>query len=171
MFTKEHFNKVLINLNNNLFNHKEIKDLFSYCESLGAIYLLGGAVKDISFFDKKPKDYDIVIVTRQQLIMPNNYSYKLNAFGSPKVYIDDKIFDIWTVKPCDFKSKRFVSLNIDGLFIDLTHESYDAELYNQAIKSKTIKYLNHHASVDHPDKNKMQLRKEKYAKEFGLQIK
>ena len=142
--------------------------MFSQCKKYGDTYLIGGAIKDIAFFDKIPKDFDIIITypNKIELELPDCFKINLNSFGGYKIFYKELIFDIWNCKDERDIFNTSIKFNVDGLYINLSIGYYKDELFNQAIEEGIVRLINNKNM--HPVEGRDYERGLKLAEEFGL---
>lgn len=171
LFTKDKYNKVYDYLSNNILYKPNIQQLFLQCEKYGDVYLIGGAIKDIAFFNRKPKDYDIIIKSSNkiELNLPDCFKINLNSFGGYKIFYKEIIFDVWNCKDEQDIFNTSIKFNIDGLYINLTKNYYKDKLFNQAIIEGTVIFINNKNM--HPVEGMDYKRGLKLANDFGLKYK
>lgn len=178
MFTRQLYNKVWNYLSENLYYEPNIQSLLCQCESYGDIVLIGGAIKDIAFFDKTPKDYDIIVVRNNPIknlehkdfklnLNDNTYTIVKNSFSGYKINYKTLTFDIWTCNNIKEIEESSVKFNLDGLYINLSKDKYYSKLFNQGVKEGICKVINN--KFTHPDKNRDYERGLNLAKEFNLE--
>lgn len=120
----------------------------------GDVVLIGGAIKDIAFFNKIPKDYDFIIITKKQLNLKLNDNYNIsdNAFKNMKIKFDNVICDVFSFPTENEIFERAVRFNLDGLFINFTQHTYNADLFNEGIRNNICK-INSNKCIN-PNKNR-----------------
>lgn len=100
------------------------------------IYLLGGAIRDLTLA-KKPKDLDFVILGRDNIDFINllfkklNIKYTYNRFGGFKFEYNATSIDLWLTDDL-FSS---IEYNVDGLFFDLNNCSLISLTYDDFLKN------------------------------------
>ena len=168
IFTKDKYNKVMQYLSKYLFYDANIKYLFNEYDKFGDVYLIGGAIKDIAFFDRIPRDYDIIVLSpnKIELDLPECYIINKNNFGSSKIYYRNFIFDIWNCKDEQDIFDSSIKFNIDGLYINLSKGIYKDELFNQSIMDGVVRIVNNKNT--HPIEGRDYERGLKLANDFGL---
>ena len=171
LFTRDKYNKVYEYLSNNIFYEPNIQQLFSQCKKYGDVYLIGGTIKDIAFFDRKPKDFDIIITypNKIELDLSDCFKINLNSFGGYKILYKELIFDIWNCKDERDIFNTSIKFNVDGLYINLSKDYYKDKLFNQSIQEGIIKLINNKNM--HPVEGRDYERGLKLVKEFGLKYK
>lgn len=170
LFTKDTYHKVMDYLSENLYSDKELCKFLSHLESYGHIILVGGSIKDIGFFDKSPKDFDLVIKTNRKLdmsMLPESFNVGLNAYKEPKIKYKNIVFDVMSaIDKTEFRLK-VIQFNTDGLYINLSTGRYESHLYNQAIIDGTLKIVSDEKYDSETDRTKKRLRK--YIEKLNLE--
>jgi hypothetical protein len=168
IFKKKEFNKVWDYLSKNLFYEPNIQDLLLQCESQGNIILVGGAIKDIAFFNKIPKDFDFIVKCENKvcLTLSSKFLVNKNSFGNYKIRYNNLIFDIWNCKNEHELFNSSIRFNTDGLYINLSTGTYNARLYNQSINEGIVRTINNKSI--HPDKERDYDRGRIIAEKLGL---
>jgi len=166
-----------------VFYDANIKYLFKEYDKFGDVYLIGGAIKDIAFFDRTPKDYDVIVLSpnKIELDLPECYIKTHNNFGCNKIYYSDTtvihattdkifnrnfIFDIWNCKDEQDIYDSSIKFDIDGLYINLSKGYYKDELFNQSIMDGVVRIVNNKNT--HPIEGRDYERGLKLANDFGL---
>lgn len=120
--------------------------LFNELEKQKNYMLMGGAVRDL-LFNRKPRDYDIVVEAEElTLNLPN---VKRNSFGGLKVVIDHNEFDIWCLKDTWALKKMRVNaskenlqnscfFNLDSVIYDAKNEEFLFRHFMDGINSKEL---------------------------------
>ena len=100
------------------------------------IYLLGGAIRDLTLA-KKPKDLDFVILGRENIDFINllfkklNIKYTYNKLGGFKFNYNNTEIDLWLTD--DLFSA--IQYNVDGLFFNLKDNSLISLTFDDFIKN------------------------------------
>lgn len=91
--------------------------VLSNLQTEGRIYLLGGAVRDIGYLGKQPRDLDIVVdSTNIDLdIYFSGCKVKKNSFGGYKVLFDGIEADIWTIAAMHILKEDNLPLRIESV--------------------------------------------------------
>ncbi|MEH7552844.1 hypothetical protein [Bacillus altitudinis] len=160
--------KIVLKDISKLYKNKKISFLLRSLTDVGDVWLIGGAIKDIGLFNKKPKDYDFVLISDEDYYLPKIEGMKTlkNSFGGLKVSIDNVDFDIAQKKRADGIYSMF-QLNVDFLAINIATESLISREYNEGIISGKLKELND--NLRHPVEHKNKERIEKYCKKLKLE--
>ncbi len=167
LFTKDKYNKVCEYLSKNILNESNIQKLLSQCEKYGDICLIGGAIKDIAFFNRTPKDFDFIVISTDniKLELPKCFKININSFGSYKITYKNYTFDIWNCENERDILNNSIKFNADGLYINLSKKYYKSELFNQAIREGVLRIVN---NKKHPNYEKDFLRGKKLSDDFNL---
>lgn len=134
-------------------------DIFLNFNFKGILYLTGGAVRDLLFLNKKPKDIDFVILTQEKnniknFIKENKLKYTLNSFGNYKISYNNFEIDIWSTNDL-YKTMQY---NLDGLFYDIKNKSFIVFGFFKALEKRKLIELN---PIRHPIKKRRKERKNK----------
>ena len=147
IFTVKHYNKFCSYIKQSVFMDV-LPIIISELNKYGDILIVGGCIKDIVFFDREPKDYDIVVVTEQKISnisLPSqlNITCVKNSFGGLKLKYKGIQLDIWATPTLAICEKNtFIQTNFDGLYINISKRYFSSTLFNSAIKNETIEILN-----------------------------
>ena len=158
IFKENHYKKVLNYISSNLYSEQNISSLLLECEKFGELILIGGSIKDIAFFNKIPKDFDIVVLLNNNIndlqleIDENIYDINKNSFGGYKVKYENYIFDIWSCNDIKDIENNNIQFNLDGLYINLSTNKYYTNLFNEGIRSNVCKIVNN--KISHPSLNR-----------------
>lgn len=121
-------------------------------EKLGNIILFGGAVRDFGYYDKVPRDIDIVINTSNPASIGNflfGKNVKKNRFGGYKVKVGSLSVDIWLlpftwafregiVELSVEKLTETVFLNFDSIVFDASNQILYDGGFTESIETNTL---------------------------------
>ncbi|MCT4565392.1 MAG: hypothetical protein N4A68_13910 [Maledivibacter sp.] len=143
-FSKTHCDRVLEYIRD-IQNDATVKNLFKECMEYGDLYLIGGCIKDIAFFNKKPKDIDLVIDssvdTPIRLRGSEKLDIKRNYFNGNRVSYKMLRFDIFNCYDLLDNIHKAARFNVDCILINLSTGDYNADIYNQGVDSGEIRII------------------------------
>ncbi|WP_052087807.1 hypothetical protein [Paenibacillus wynnii] len=128
----------------------QVSILFNNLNKFGDLILVGGAVRDFTYF-RTPRDIDIIVDSIDSDFddVLKSFRYQKNRFGGYKVYLDSIEFDIWGINHnWAFKEKildiQFENIskgtfyNFDALALNINTSNIDAERFVESIKDKIL---------------------------------
>lgn len=133
--------------------YKFIKNNFS-----NNIFLCGGILRDL-MVNQKPKDIDFFYTGEREnvfkFIKDNSLIYKLNSFGNPKLFYENKGIDF----AIGNEFKDMILYNVDGLFYDINKHKFILAGFEDFLASETVKIVNN--ELIHPNSKRLDERKKK----------
>lgn len=133
-------------------------ELFKRLEDAGAIYLIGGVLRE--FRDcgqiRNLRDIDIVVDVKNAELwneILRDYAFKSNRFGGNKLMCQDLLVDTWAIEEtwafrnhvvecdtCDYVKylPSTVFLNIDSIIYDWRNEIWYDKIYQGAMESRIL---------------------------------
>lgn len=115
-----------------------IDKLFYLLQQYADIIIIGGAVRDIVYNNRMPRDIDIILVMKNNYCLDAIFSeqgidYCRNRFNGYKLLINEIEFDIWKIEDhWAFKNKMYET-SIENIK-NTTFLNYDSILYNMSNK-------------------------------------
>lgn len=122
------------------------------------IWIYGGCILD-SILNLKSKDYDLIIecknkeeIKKLKQILEEEFVFDKNSFGGYKIYFKEKIIDIDFVLDLKNNYSKFIEINSDGFFYNLSksEESIMTNEFLDYIQTGNVYVINKNSI--HPNK-------------------
>lgn len=129
---------------------------------LAPIYLVGGAIRDLTYATH-PKDMDFIVLGKEQqdwvldILESYNIKYTLNKFGGYKINYNNKKIDLWIAEDL-FSSMQY---NVDGLYFNLNTNSLLSLTFNDFQKNG-LKLVNKENNIKNGREKKLKKFETKY---------
>jgi len=148
---QSHIETVRDYVSNLRMTDEQVDRLLSNLERYGDLILIGGAVRDLAFNKRQPRDFDIIINTDCLNLDDafSGFTFSNNRFGGYKLFLNEIEFDVWSIgNNWAFKEKilklSFQNLtqgtfyNIDSIVLNLTNGDWEAKNFIDAIENRIL---------------------------------
>lgn len=161
MFTNYKYEKVMNYLNKELGVDKVLMDSLNKLKEQGEVILIGGAIKDVAFLNKTPKDYDIILIADKidiEFLDKTLFNVEINSFGNYKIKYKQIEIDLFNIECKSYISIEASDFNTDLLYINLSRNTYEAGWFNQSVVSGEITETENGKKHPNPHRRKDRLK-------------
>lgn len=145
---------------NNYINNKMdscflFNQFYSFLKNMGKAVIIGGAIRDIIYYDEQPRDLDFIFWGDLDNLISNlNINATQNRFGGYKIQFDKNLeVDIWEASNnWAFKNHFFNEsienihfgclYNYDSLVWSINNDYYEDQFFKEFLENKVLDFTN-----------------------------